>query len=79
MISSLIATGAVLSFLRIIDFLGRTAGAVILRISHGYTIREDGDPLLEMANKVKDTLSVTMIPGRFLVDMLPICTFYESL
>lgn len=59
--------------------LGRTAGALTLKISHGYTIKEDSDPLLEMANTVINNVTVVMEPGRFLVDILPICTFYESL
>ncbi|KAH0828099.1 hypothetical protein J3R83DRAFT_3758 [Lanmaoa asiatica] len=59
--------------------LGRTAGSVILKISHGYTVKEDDDLLVEMANKAMHNFSVTTTPGRFLVDILPICTFSESL
>ncbi|KAF8547387.1 cytochrome P450 [Imleria badia] len=49
-----------------------TAGSVILKISLGYSVKEDGDPLVEMANKAMHNFSVITTPGRFLVDMLPI-------
>lgn len=59
--------------------LGRMVGAVILKISLGYTVKEDDDPFLQIVNKAVDSLSVVVTPGWFLVDMLPICTFHESL
>ena len=52
---------------------------MILKISHGYTVKDDGDPLVEMANKAMHNFSVITTPGRFLVDMLPICTLSKSL
>ena len=52
---------------------------MILRIPHGYSVKEDGDPLVEMANKAMHNFSVITTPGRFLVDMLPICMYSESL
>ena len=57
---------------------GRTAGSVILKISHGYNVKDDGDPLVEMANRAMQNLSVVATPGRFLVDVIPICTFLHS-
>ena len=48
---------------------------MILRIPHGYSVKEDGDPLVEMANKAMHNSSVITTPGRFLVDMLPIRMF----
>lgn len=62
-----------------VRILGRMAGSVILKISHGYSVQEDGDPLVDMANKAMHNFSVITTPGRFLVDMVPICTLYESL
>ena len=58
--------------------LGRTAGAVILKISHGYNVEDDDDPLVEMADRATNNFSVVTMPGNFLVDVLPICTFLDS-
>ena len=58
--------------------LDRTAGSVILKISHGYSVKDDGDPLVEMANRAMRNLSEVMMPGRFLVDVIPICMFLYS-
>lgn len=53
--------------------------SVILNVSHGYRVKEDGDPLVEMANKAMRNIAVVTSPGRFLVDLLPSRTFLESL
>ncbi|KAF8444934.1 cytochrome P450 [Boletus edulis BED1] len=53
----------------------RTAASVILKISHGYSVKEDGDPLVEMADKAMHIFSIITTPGRFLVDMLPILRY----
>ncbi|KAG8214156.1 cytochrome P450 [Butyriboletus roseoflavus] len=53
----------------------RMAGSVILRISHGYCVKEDGDPLVEMVDKATDNLSLIAAPGRFLVDIFPILRY----
>lgn len=58
-----------------VTHLSRTAGSVILKISHGYSVKEEGDPLVEMANKAMHNFSVITTPGRFLVDMLSIRAF----
>ena len=52
----------------------RMASSMILKISHGYVVKEDGDPFMEMVEKVIDNLIVVTAPGRFLVDIFPICT-----
>ena len=57
----------------------RMASSVILKITHGYTVKEDGDPFVEMANKVINNFNDITAPGRFLVDIFPICTFPEFL
>lgn len=54
-------------------------GSVILKISHGYSVEGDDDPLVEMANRVTRNISVVTLPGRYLVDSLPICALLESL
>ncbi|KAG8214153.1 cytochrome P450 [Butyriboletus roseoflavus] len=60
------------------DLIGHThkmTGSVILKISHGYTVKEDRDPLVEMANNVANNLSMIATPGRFLVDIFPILRY----
>ncbi|KAI9457273.1 cytochrome P450 [Boletus coccyginus] len=53
----------------------RMASSVILKVSHGYSVKGDGDPLVEMADKAMNIFSVVMTPGRFLVDALPILRY----
>ncbi|KAF8225436.1 cytochrome P450 [Tricholoma matsutake] len=47
------------------------AGAVILRISHGYDIQETNDPFVELADKATEQFSLSTAPGSFLVDLVP--------
>ncbi|KDR83471.1 hypothetical protein GALMADRAFT_645322 [Galerina marginata CBS 339.88] len=49
----------------------RTAGAVILRISHGYEVKENQDPFVELADKATEQFSLATAPGGFLVDLIP--------
>jgi len=51
------------------------AGAVILRVTYGYTPREGADPLVEMAGRTMGDFAHVMIPGKYLVDVLPACEF----
>ncbi|TFY59479.1 hypothetical protein EVG20_g7774 [Dentipellis fragilis] len=53
----------------------QTAGAIILKISHGYEIKEKNDPFVELVNKVLDEFSEMLRPGAFLVDILPILKY----
>jgi hypothetical protein len=53
-----------------------TAGVVILKISHGYDVREVDDPLVELADRATDQFSKACLPGAFLVDVFPICAFF---
>jgi hypothetical protein len=59
------------------DFLNalkNVAGSLILRITYGYTIQEEGDPLVALAIKANDEFSAAVLPGAYLVDVLPVCT-----
>ena len=51
----------------------RTAGAVILRISHGYEVKEHNDPFVELADQATEQFSLATAPGGFLVDLIPTC------
>ena len=54
------------------------AGSVILKISHGYSVKDDNDPLVEMAEIAMNNFSLVITPGRFLVDVLPVGRFLVS-
>ncbi|KAG1907516.1 cytochrome P450 [Suillus fuscotomentosus] len=48
-----------------------TAGAVILRISHGYEVKENDDPFVDLADRVMAQWSHVTAPGAFLADVVP--------
>jgi hypothetical protein len=49
-----------------------TAGAIILKISHGYQVSEtEGDPLVTLAETTMHEFNKAATPGTFLVDSLP--------
>ncbi|KAG1773897.1 cytochrome P450 [Suillus occidentalis] len=48
-----------------------TAGAVILRISHGYEVKENDDPFIELADRVLYQWSRATAPGAFMADIIP--------
>lgn len=48
-----------------------TAGAIILKISHGYEVQEKNDPFVELADRAVDQFSLSTSPGAFLVDFIP--------
>ena len=56
----------------------RLPGAIILKVSHGYTISPDGpDPLVELADKAVGTVfSEACQAGKWLVDVIPIRMFH---
>jgi len=51
--------------------VSRTAGAIILLISHGYEVKETNDPFVELANQATEQFSIATAPGGFLVDLIP--------
>ena len=56
----------------------RLPGAIILKISHGYTINPYGpDPFVELADKAVGTVFAEAFQaGRWLVDVVPACTLH---
>jgi hypothetical protein len=48
-----------------------TAGAIILRISHGYEVKENHDPFVDLADRAVDQFSKSTATGAFLVDVIP--------
>ncbi|KAF9461394.1 cytochrome P450 [Collybia nuda] len=49
----------------------KTAGAIILRISHGYETRENNDPFVELADTATEQFSLSTAPGGFMIDLVP--------
>ncbi|TFK48755.1 cytochrome P450 [Heliocybe sulcata] len=63
------------------DFAGlirRTAGAIILRVTYGYSPWESGDPLVELVDKVMLHFSIMTAPKAFLVDIFPILKYIPA-
>jgi len=57
----------------------KTAGALILDLTYGYNIREEGsDPLVDLADKALTEFSIITNPGAFLVDLLPWLKYIPS-
>ncbi|KAG2366904.1 cytochrome P450 [Suillus spraguei] len=48
-----------------------TAGAIILRISHGYEVKETGDPYIDLADRAMNQFTASTTPGAFMVDLVP--------
>ncbi|KAG1756031.1 cytochrome P450 [Suillus lakei] len=48
-----------------------TAGAIILRISHGYEVKENNDPFVDLADRAVAQASQATAPGAFMVDIIP--------
>lgn len=47
------------------------AGAIILQISHGYTVAEGTDPFVTLADEATEQFSYSTAPGGFLVNLVP--------
>jgi hypothetical protein len=60
----------------ILNLYYRTVGAIILRISHGYKVKEHSDPFVDLANRALANVSEATVPGAFMVDILPFCKLY---
>ncbi|KAG1749707.1 cytochrome P450 [Suillus paluster] len=48
-----------------------TAGAIILRISHGYEVEQNNGPFVDLADRALDQFSRCTTPSAFMVDILP--------
>ncbi|KAF9011764.1 cytochrome P450 [Cyathus striatus] len=53
------------------EHVRKTAGAIILRISHGYEVRETDDPFVSLADLATEQFSLSTAPGGFLVNLVP--------
>ncbi|KAJ7129052.1 cytochrome P450 [Mycena filopes] len=50
----------------------RLVAAMIFEISHGYTVDEKNDPMTELAERADHEWSLSVLPGAYLCDALPI-------
>ncbi|KAG1905769.1 cytochrome P450 [Suillus fuscotomentosus] len=48
-----------------------TSGAIILRISHGYEVKENNDPFVDLADRAMNQLSRSNDTGAFMVNVMP--------
>lgn len=58
--------------------VGRTAGSIILKLSHGYDVREGTDPIVSLVNTATEQFSLSTAPGAFLVDVFPLLRYVPS-
>ncbi|KAJ2933474.1 hypothetical protein H1R20_g3643, partial [Candolleomyces eurysporus] len=49
----------------------RSVGAVVLKVSYGYEVKENRDPFIELADKATKQFSLATAPGGYLVDLIP--------
>ncbi|KAF7343718.1 Cytochrome P450 [Mycena sanguinolenta] len=53
----------------------RLVAAIILDISHGYTVAERDDPRMELAERANREFALSTVSGAYLCDILPFYTF----
>jgi hypothetical protein len=54
------------------DHIRKEAGAVILKITYGYTAEAHGaDPFVDLAGKTMETFAEATVPGKWMVDVMP--------
>jgi hypothetical protein len=59
---------------QLFDHIRKEAGSVILKITYGYTTAARGnDPLVDLARKTLDQFTEAVVPGKWMVDILPFC------
>ncbi|KAJ7444839.1 cytochrome P450 [Mycena latifolia] len=55
-----------------------TSGAIILRLTYGYTVQPEHDPIVALVNSVMDEFSASSAPGAFMVDLLPMLKYVPA-
>ena len=60
------------------EHIRKEAGAVILRVTYGYTPNAQGrDPLVDLAGKTMAEFAVASVPGKWAVDVFPFCASHS--
>jgi hypothetical protein len=61
----------------LVQHLRNEAGAIILKVTYGYTIEpHKGDPLVKLIEEGIMQVVLAAVPGAWLVDVIPACTFW---
>jgi hypothetical protein len=55
-----------------------TTGALIMYLAYGFDIKSHEDPFLSAAGRASAIIEEAAVPGTFLVDTFPICTWSEK-
>jgi hypothetical protein len=56
----------------------RSAAAIILNITYGYTVAERDDPYVTLADAAMQTMSKAGVFGTYLVDYIPVLKYVPS-
>ncbi|WP_258237454.1 cytochrome P450, partial [Arcobacter sp. AHV-9/2010] len=57
----------------------REVGAIVLKIGYGYTIEPDKrDPLVDLADRAMEEFSLSVLPGTWAGDFLPILRYLPT-
>lgn len=60
----------------LVEHLRAMAGAIILKMTYGYTVETEGnDPLVDLVNEALAQFTAATIPGAWLVDTFPILQY----
>ena len=64
---------------KLFDHIRKEAGAVILKITYGYSAETHGpDPFIDLAGKAMWVFSESTVPGKWLVDIFPFRKFLRK-
>ncbi|KAJ6624514.1 cytochrome P450 [Mycena sp. CBHHK59/15] len=61
-----------------LSHIRQTASAVVMRITYGYIVKSEDDSILSLVNSVMDEFFVSIAPGAFLVDLIPMLKYVPS-
>ncbi|CAE6459815.1 unnamed protein product [Rhizoctonia solani] len=59
----------------IIDYVQRTAGATVVRLTYGYIPRDEDDEYIKIAERAMDNFALATTPGMFMVDVFPLLQY----
>ncbi|KAJ6621540.1 cytochrome P450 [Mycena sp. CBHHK59/15] len=59
----------------IMDHLRHMAGELIMSVAYGINVLPSNDPYISMAKQAMHSLSIANVPGRYLVDSMPILKY----
>ncbi|EKM56472.1 uncharacterized protein PHACADRAFT_207702 [Phanerochaete carnosa HHB-10118-sp] len=60
------------------EHIRKMAGCIILKLSHGYEVREGHDHLIELVDTATEQFSMATSPGAFLVDVFPLLRYVPA-